>query len=105
VKTPLIDQDGLLSVLYDLAAYTGATVVSRDMGMNPATIDPVSVVGKVSQLNVDKDRTTMIGGYGEINNRIDFLENFCRDNPILGDFDSDVLSERISKLKGGLMVV
>jgi chaperonin GroEL len=28
IKTPLIDQDGLMSVLYDIAAFTGATVVS-----------------------------------------------------------------------------
>ena len=47
IKTPLIDQEGLMSVLHDLAAYTGATVVSKDMGMNPATVDPVRVVGKV----------------------------------------------------------
>jgi len=36
-----------MSVLHDLAAYTGATVVSKDMGMNPATLDPVRFVGKV----------------------------------------------------------
>jgi len=27
------------------------------------------------------------------------------DNPIVGDFDTDVINERISKLKGGLIVL
>ncbi len=32
IKTPMIDQQGILSVLEDIAAYTGATVVTKDLG-------------------------------------------------------------------------
>jgi len=107
VRTPLIDQEGLMSVLYDIAAYTGATVVSKDLGMSPHTIDPVRVVGKVTQVTISKDRTILIGGFeqGKVSDRMRFLENFVSDNPVIGDFDHDILSERISKLKGGLLVI
>jgi chaperonin GroEL len=107
IKTPLIDQEGLMSVLHDLAAYTGATVVSKDMGMHPATVDPVRVVGRVRQVKISKDQTILIGGFEEakIDDRTRFLENFVNENPVLGEFDLDILSERISKLRGGLMVI
>jgi len=96
-----------MSVLYDIAAYTGATVVSKDMGMSPHTVDPVRVVGKVTQVTIRKDRTILLGGFEEskVSDRTRFLENFVRDNPVLGEFDLDILSERISKLKGGLLVI
>ena len=38
-----------MSILLDIAAYTGATVVSRDQGMSLQTVDPVRVLGKVKQ--------------------------------------------------------
>jgi hypothetical protein len=38
-----------MSILHDIAAYTGATVVSRDQGMSLQTVDPVRVLGKVKQ--------------------------------------------------------
>ena len=41
IKTPLVDQQGQLSVLEDIAAYTGATVVSKQLGMNLNRINPV----------------------------------------------------------------
>lgn len=65
IRTPLIDQDGMMSCLYDVAAYTGATVVSRDLGMRVENTDPVHVVGKVSQAIIDKERTILIGGHGK----------------------------------------
>jgi len=47
-----------------------------------------------------------LGGQGKkTNERISFLENFLHENPIVGDFDTDLLNERISKLKGGLIVI
>lgn len=33
VKLPLIDQQGIMSILYDISAYTGATVVTEHLGM------------------------------------------------------------------------
>ena len=96
-----------MSCLYDIAAYAGATVVSEDLGMQVENTDPVQVVGKVSQAIIDQERTILIGGHGfkETTERIQFLENFIEGNVILGDFDKDVLSERISKLKGGIRII
>lgn len=48
IKTPMVDQKGTMSVLEDIAAYTGATVVSQQLGMTMGRLDPVRFVGKVS---------------------------------------------------------
>ncbi len=47
----------------------------------------------------------MEGNGTKIDDRVQFLQNFIMDNPVLGDFDIDLISERISKLKGGLIVI
>ena len=41
VKLPIIDQQGILSILYDISAYTGATVVTENLGMSMQQTDPV----------------------------------------------------------------
>lgn len=47
-----------------------------------------------------------MGGNGTtVEDRVQFLQNFIKDNPVLGDFDLDLISERISKLRGGLIVI
>jgi hypothetical protein len=70
--------------------------------MNAATTDPVGVVGKVNQAIISAERTILIGGEGDSTDRIDFMENFITGNVVLGDFDLEVISERVSKLKGGI---
>jgi chaperonin GroEL (HSP60 family) len=37
--------------------------------------------------------------------RISFLEDLLTDNPLVGDSQIDEVSERISKLKGGLVMI
>ena len=46
-----------------------------------------------------------MGGGGDPEERIALLENYMEGNVILGDFDTDIISERVSKLKGGLLVI
>lgn len=84
-----------MSILHDIAAYTGATVVSRDQGMSLQTVDPVRVLGKVKQAIIQKDMTFLIGCESEekVQQRTNFLNNFCDEN--LGDFDKEIISERI----------
>ena len=96
-----------MSILYDISAYTGATVVSENHDMKISRTNPVSVVGKISEAHIDKSKSVLIG---EINSklyedRVSFLENFVKENPALGDFDIECLQERISKLRGGLTVI
>jgi hypothetical protein len=73
--------------------------------MSAARTDPVSVVGKVSQAIISRERTILVGGGGDASDRVDFMENFMTGNVVLGEFDQDVISERISKLKGGIQVI
>ena len=106
VKKPMIDQEGHMSVLEDIAAYTGATIVSEQLGMKLRATDPVAVVGKVDEVQIDSKRAVFLGGHGTTTEqRIDFLTNFMEDNIMLGEFDLDAISERVSKLRGGLIVV
>ena len=71
--------------------------------MRISQTDPVTVVGKVKASKINKSKTILIGGEGNTDSRISFLQNFIHDNPMIGDYDQDLLQERISKLKGGLL--
>jgi hypothetical protein len=44
----------MLSILHDISAYTGATVVSEHLDMKIANTDPVKVVGKVAEAIIDR---------------------------------------------------
>ena len=94
-----------MSSIYDVAAFSGATVVSRDLGMTTDNVDPVQVVGRVSLATIKRDQTLLIGGHGCADARVTVLEHFMTDNPVLGEFDQEVISERISKLKGGVHII
>jgi chaperonin GroEL len=48
----------------DLAAYTGATVVSEELGYKLDNL-PYSVFGTAEKVIIDKNKTTIIGGKGE----------------------------------------
>ena len=57
----------------------------------------------------------MVGGHGQIKRRgedvsslearVMMLEDYLHENPLVGEMQLDELSERISKLKGGLILV
>jgi hypothetical protein len=47
--------------LEDIAAYTGATIVSQQLGMRLDRVDPVRVVGKVNEVQIDRQKTVLIG--------------------------------------------
>ena len=40
-----------------------------------------------------------------LDSRINFLEDFLTDNVLVGDSQRDEISERISKLKGGIILI
>lgn len=50
VKTPMGDTGGHLSVLEDLAAFTGGRVVTQALGERICDVDPVTVLGRTSQV-------------------------------------------------------
>ena len=74
VKLPTVDQDGIMSVLGDVSAYTGSTIVSKQMGMKLAWTDPVAVLGKTKEVKIDRNRSVFLGEESKtLEDRISFL--------------------------------
>ena len=41
----------------------------------------------------------------KVTERISYLQNFMDDNELLGDFEREMIEERIGKLTGGICIV
>ena len=92
-------------MLEDIAALTGATVVSTDKGMRleDATIETLGCAEKVT---MNKENTTIVDGCGDkeaIKARVEQIRRRITDTK--NDIEVDVLKERLSKLAGGVAVM
>lgn len=92
-------------LLGDMAVLTGATVISAELGMllKETTLNQL---GRADKVICTGENSTIIGGKGDktcIENRIVYIRN------LLGmaefDYDKMKLSERLSKLLGGIAVI
>ena len=91
--------------LYDLAALTGATVVSSDMGISleSATIEHL---GSCRTLIVNKEMTTIIEGGGTIDTlSARILQAKATLSQVESDYEAKVITERIAKMSGGVAVI
>jgi chaperonin GroEL len=93
------------SMLEDIAALTGAKVISEDLGrkLEQAT---VADLGVAKRIVVDKDNTTIIDGAGkkaEIQARISQIKAQIEETT--SDYDKEKLKERLAKLAGGVAVI
>ncbi len=93
------------AMLEDIAILTGGTVVSSDLGyeFKDVTLD---MLGRASQIKVDKDNTTIIGGTGDaaqIKSRVNSLKAQIMETS--SDYDREKLQERLAKLAGGVAVI
>jgi chaperonin GroEL len=91
--------------LFDLAALTGATVITSDMGLSleEAGLD---VLGSAKNIVVTKETTTIIEGAGSqerIEDRITTIKALL--GQCESDYEARVLNERIAKLSGGVAVI
>jgi hypothetical protein len=91
--------------LYDIAALTGADVISSEMGTNleNCTIDNL---GKAKSVIINKECTTIIGGEGDdtkIEDRISQLKVTL--SQVESDYEARILNERIAKLSGGVAII
>ncbi len=92
-------------MLKDIAALTGATVVSDDMGMTFENITP-AVLGTAKKVVVAKDSTLLAQGGGDkaaIEARADEIRKLL--TTTTSDYDREKLSERLAKLVGGVAVI
>jgi len=93
------------AILEDIAALTGATVVSEEMGMKLETAD-LSVLGTASKIVIDKDNTTIVDGNGnkeQVLTRVNQIKAEIANTT--SDYDKEKLQERLAKLSGGVAVI
>lgn len=91
--------------LGDIAALTGATVISEDMGL---TLEKVSAehLGTAERVEVSKDNTVIVNGAGDktaITERIAAIQTQLESTE--SDYDREKLQERLAKLDGGVAVI
>ena len=92
-------------MLKDIAALTGGTVVSSELGMElkDATMD---MLGSARQVKSNKEFTVIVDGYGdkaEIEARKSLIKNDYDMSP--SEYDREKLQERLAKLSGGVAVI
>ena len=94
------------AMLEDIAALTGGTVISEDIGAKFDTIDPVEYCGQADSVSADKDKTRIIGGKGaaeDVKSRVAQLR--AQMSKSTSDYDKEKMAERIAKLAGGAIVL
>lgn len=92
-------------MLADIAAVTGATVVSEQLGMKLENIT-LKDLGSARRVVSSKDKTVIVEGKGDkdmIDNRIKQIKNEISKTE--SDFDKEKLQERLAKLAGGVAVI
>ena len=91
--------------LEDIAILTGGTYVSTDLGyeLKDVTLD---MLGRAKSVRVDKDNTTIVGGYGaqeDIAARVASIRAQIAEST--SEYDKEKLQERVAKLAGGVAVI
>ena len=92
-------------MLEDIAALTGATVISTDKGMKieDATLE---MLGCAEKVTLNKENTTIVDGCGDkeaIKARVDQIRASIEVSK--SDYDREKLQERLAKLAGGVAVL
>ena len=104
VKAPEFG-DAQKAALEDIAITTGATFVSKDLGMELKDVT-MEVLGKVKRATIRKDKTVLVGGEGDkeaIAKRI--AELLSQHQASTSEYDKKGLSKRIAKLSDGVAVL
>jgi len=92
-------------MMEDIAALTGATVISSDLGhkLEDAGLD---MLGSARKIESDKDNTVIVEGKGKasaIKSRIEAIKKQIASTK--SDYDKEKLQERLAKLSGGVGVI
>ena len=93
------------AMLEDVAALTGAQLISEDLGFRLEDVN-LAQLGRARRIVVDKDNTTIIGGAGTkaaIDGRIKMIRTEL--DKTTSDYDREKLEERLAKLSGGVAVI
>ncbi|RMD57785.1 chaperonin GroEL, partial [Candidatus Woesearchaeota archaeon] len=92
-------------MLQDIAALTGASVVSEDFGLKLEDVD-AHVLGSARKIRVDEEKTTIVEGKGD-KGAIEKRKSMIRAQIENADTDwkKDDLKKRLAKLGGGVAVI
>jgi chaperonin GroEL len=92
-------------VIDDIAVLTGATVISKEMGLRAEDIK-LEHFGSASRVEVSKDNTIIVGGHGDkdtIKSRINVIQSQFDTAP--SQYLKETLYDRLAKLDGGVAVI
>ncbi|WP_035698994.1 chaperonin GroEL, partial [Glycomyces tenuis] len=104
VKAPAFG-DRRKAILGDIAALTGAEVISSEIGLDLKMAD-LTHLGSARRVTVTKDATTIVDGAGakdEVQARIAQIRKQAEQTD--SSWDREKLEERLAKLSGGVAVV
>ncbi len=93
------------AMLEDIATQTGGKAVFRDLGIDLAK-SGTSILGRAKRVVVDADYTTILGGAGDkkaVEMRCATIRKELAESD--SDYDKEKLTERLSKLSGGVAVI
>jgi chaperonin GroEL len=93
------------AMMEDIAILTGGKVITEDIGLKLESAR-IEDMGRAKRIVVDKDKTTIIEGYGkkgDLQGRIGQLKKEIEDTT--SDYDKEKLQERLAKLAGGVAVI
>ena len=97
--------DAKLDIMEDIAALTGASVVSPKKGMTMDNFDP-NWLGGTNVLTITKKQTTIVDGNGdekEIEDRISKLQTMIEDAK--SNYEVEKMQDRLGKLVGGVAII
>lgn len=104
IKAPAFG-DRRKEILKDIAALTGARVISEEVGLKLENAT-VADLGSARRVVASKDATLIVGGSGkkaDIDMRINEIK--AQLDYTKSDFDREKLQERLAKLTGGVAVI
>jgi chaperonin GroEL len=93
------------AMLADVAALTGATVITEEMGRKLDTVT-LQDLGRVDKVIATKEDTTLVGGAGDedqIESRIHQIRAEIEIST--SEYDQEKLQERLAKLVGGVAII
>ena len=92
-------------MLQDIAALTGGTVITEDLGISLESVQ-LSDLGRAKRIVIEKENTTVVEGAGksaDIKGRVEQIRRQIDETT--SDYDREKLQERLAKLAGGVAVI
>jgi len=93
------------AMLGDIAALTGGTLISEDLGIQLENVT-LEHLGRAKKVTVDKSNTTIVEGAGkrdDIDKRVNQIRAQIEQTD--SDYDREKFQERLAKLAGGVAVI